>query len=64
MQGIRVETESLVKRVILEGAAGGCKATGVELADGRIFKAEKEVIVACGAHRTPQLLSATFLYPS
>ena len=64
MQGVHVETESLVKRVTLEGAAGNCKATGVELVDGRVFKAEKEVIVACGAHRTPQLLSAIFLYPS
>ena len=31
-------------------------ATGVALADGRQIRANKELIISCGAHKTPQLL--------
>ena len=56
MSGVLVHCESYARRIILDKSHGSCRATGVELADGRVFLAEKEVIIACGAHRTPQLL--------
>ncbi|KAL8951388.1 MAG: hypothetical protein Q9222_002638 [Ikaeria aurantiellina] len=39
-------------------------ATGVELMDGRTFKARHEVVISCGAHRTPQLLMLSGVGPS
>lgn len=57
LKGVHVLLNTLVKRVIIESNGTGDKvATGVELANGNIFKAEKEVILAAGAYRTPQVL--------
>jgi choline dehydrogenase-like flavoprotein len=48
---------TLVKRVMVEDDGKGNKAaTGVELADGTVIKAKKEVLLAAGAYRTPQIL--------
>ena len=58
MKDVCVEVESLAQRILLQpGDNGAMKAVGVELMDGRVFMADSEVIVACGAHRTPQILS-------
>jgi choline dehydrogenase-like flavoprotein len=45
--------DTLVKRVIFSDKK---RATGVELAEGRVFSAEREVILSAGTLRTPQLL--------
>lgn len=48
-------TDTLVKKVVLRGAEGTPKATGVELADGKVISGA-EVIVCGGTFRSPQLL--------
>ncbi|EEA24280.1 hypothetical protein TMatcc_007360 [Talaromyces marneffei ATCC 18224] len=52
---VNVVTNALVRRVILDSSF---TATGVELADGRIYSVRNggEVIVSTGALRTPQIL--------
>ena len=52
LSGVKVLTNTVVERVLLNEN----KATGVELTDGLRLIAVKEVIVCCGALRTPQLL--------
>jgi choline dehydrogenase-like flavoprotein len=52
LEGIHVITGTVVQRVHLEGN----KATGVELTNGEHLTASKEVILSCGALRTPQVL--------
>lgn len=52
LKSIYVMTNTVVERLLFEGN----KSTGVELTDGRRFTANKEVIVSCGALRSPQLL--------
>ncbi len=59
LEGIHVMTNTVVERVLLEGN----KATGVELTDGQRLTAFKEVIVSCGALRTPQLLMLSGIGP-
>ncbi|MCJ1249371.1 hypothetical protein MMC30_006594 [Trapelia coarctata] len=59
LQGIHVMTNTVVERVLFEGN----KATGVELTDGQHFTASKEVIISCGAFRTPQLLMLSGIGP-
>lgn len=52
LHGVHVKTDTVVQRIIFEGK----KAIGVELLDGERLTASKEVIISCGALRTPQLL--------
>lgn len=52
LKGVEVITNAQVRRILLEGKT----AIGAELVDGRSFTAKKEVIVCCGAIRTPQVL--------
>ena len=52
LKGVDVITNAKVHRIILEGSI----AKGAELVDGRKVMAQREVIVSCGALRTPQLL--------
>ena len=61
LAGVRVETESVVRRIILENAA---TAKGAEVVDGRVYEAKREVIVCCGAIRTPQMLLLSGIGPS
>lgn len=61
---VRVITGVLVKRVLLEQSSGETKAVGAETADGEIYHAIKEVIVTCGAYRTPQLLLLSGIGPT
>ncbi|PQE26804.1 Choline dehydrogenase protein [Rutstroemia sp. NJR-2017a BVV2] len=57
LEGINVILNTLVKRVLVEDDGKGNKAaTGVELADGTVIKAKKEVLLAAGTYRTPQIL--------
>ena len=58
LKGVEVITNSAVRKIILKDhpATGNMLATGIELLSGRQIHARKEVIVSCGAHRTPQLL--------
>ncbi|GAD92606.1 glucose dehydrogenase, putative [Paecilomyces variotii No. 5] len=55
LDGVKVVIDALVKRVILDDSK---TATGVELADGRIYSVRSggEVIVSAGSLRTPQVL--------
>ena len=53
LDGVTVMSGTLVRRVILSSEK---VATGVEIADGRIFAAKREVVICSGSTRTPQLL--------
>lgn len=59
LKNVVVVTDATVKRVLFEGK----RASGVELVDGRTFRAEKEVIVAAGAYKTPQILMLSGVGP-
>lgn len=61
---VRVVTGVLVRRVILESHSGEKTAVGVETADDVVYPARKEVIVACGAYRTPQVLLLSGIGPT
>ena len=56
-----VITGVIVARVIFNDEKA---ATGIELSDGRHLQAKQEVIVCCGAHKTPQLLMLSGIGPS
>ena len=60
LKGVHVLTNTIVERVRLENN----KATGVELADGQFLTASKEVILSCGALRTPQVLMLSGIGPN
>jgi choline dehydrogenase-like flavoprotein len=56
LDGIKVLTDTLVKRVIVEQNDGRRVATAVELASGEVLTSRKEIIISAGAYRTPQVL--------
>ena len=59
LEGVHVMTETLVARILISDNDNHVKsASGVELADGRQLriKPDGEVIVSCGAYRSPQVL--------
>lgn len=58
LEGVEVITNTTVHKVTLKDhpGTGHMLATGIELLSGRQIHARKEVIVSCGAYRTPQLL--------
>ena len=60
LSGIHLITEAVVSRIILNNDN---VATGIELLDGRQFGAKREVVVSCGAHKTPQLLMLSGIGP-
>jgi choline dehydrogenase-like flavoprotein len=62
--GVKVMSETLVKRVIIEQVDGRKVATGVELANGEVITATKEIIISAGAYRTPQVLMLSGIGPS
>jgi choline dehydrogenase-like flavoprotein len=64
LAGVKVLTNTLVKRVIVEEINGKMVATGVELADGKIFRAGKEVVISAGTYRTPQILLLSDIEPA
>lgn len=65
LEGVEVMTNTTVRKIILEDhpATGKMLATGIELISGRQIQAQKEVIVSCGAYRTPQLLMCSGIGP-
>ena len=58
LKGVTIMTNITVRKIILKDhpATGNMLATGIEFLSGRQIHARKEVIISCGAHRTPQLL--------
>ena len=60
LKGVHVLTNTIVERVRLQNN----KAIGVELADGQLLTASKEVILSCGALRTPQILMLSGIGPN
>lgn len=58
LEGVQVMTNTIVRKILLKDdpATGKMLATGIELLSGRQIHARKEVVVSCGAHRTPQIL--------
>jgi choline dehydrogenase-like flavoprotein len=55
--------DTLVSRIMVEEKGGHKTALGVELAGGRTIKADREVILCAGAHRTPQVLLLSGIGP-
>lgn len=54
---VHVVDKAVVRRVIVEASEhAGPRATGVELVDGRSFRATKEVIISAGSYGTTQIL--------
>ena len=65
MARVDVLTNTMARRVIIENTIESRKrAMGVELASGEIIKASKEVIICCGAIRSPQLLMLSGVGPT
>lgn len=65
LKGIKVMTDTMVRKIMLKDCptTGNMLATGIELLSGRQIHVRKEVIVSCGAHRTPQLLMLSGIGP-
>ncbi|KAL8700269.1 MAG: hypothetical protein Q9201_005540 [Fulgogasparrea decipioides] len=57
----QVFTEATVKRILINQSTK--TATGIELLDGRVFEAAKEVLVCCGSIKTPQVLMLSGIGP-
>lgn len=60
LSNIHLITEAAVSKIMFNADKA---VTGVELLDGRIREARNEIIVCCGAHRTPQLLMLSGIGP-
>lgn len=63
LENVKIITKTLVRRVLIDQKAQIKKAIGVELADGSQIRATREVVVSCGAYRTPQLLLMSGIGP-
>ncbi|KAI5461804.1 hypothetical protein BGZ63DRAFT_355882 [Mariannaea sp. PMI_226] len=57
---LHIKTTSAVRRVLFDGTT----TTGVELIDGTIFNASKEVILSAGALDTPKILMHSGIGPT
>jgi len=68
LSGVKVQTNAVAAKLLLDkidsdDTLGGVRAKGVELVDGTIILARKEIVVCCGAFRTPQLLMLSGIGP-
>lgn len=64
LAGVDVLCNTTVKRILLDNSQGvKPKAYGVELLSGETLTAKKEVIISCGAIRTPQILMLSGIGP-
>ena len=61
LDGVKVFCDTPVARVLLDESK---RAIAVELFSGRRMMASKEIIISCGAHRTPQLLMLSGIGPA
>ncbi|KAL9078851.1 MAG: hypothetical protein Q9157_002221 [Trypethelium eluteriae] len=65
LQGVSVLTNNPVHKIIIVADNTGTRsATAVKLTGGQILHAKQEVIVCCGALRTPQLLMLSGIGPA
>ncbi|MCJ1309930.1 hypothetical protein MMC25_003591 [Agyrium rufum] len=62
--GIALRTGTLVKRVIIKEDGNDKVVTGIELADGEVLEAKREVVVCAGTYRTPQVLLLSGIGPA
>ncbi|KAI4169654.1 MAG: hypothetical protein LQ343_005532 [Gyalolechia ehrenbergii] len=58
----QIFTGTIVKKILIDNSTK--TATGIELLDGRIFEAAKEVVICCGSIKTPQLLMLSGIGPA
>ena len=65
LTGVQVMTDTTVRKILLrdDSTTGKMLATGIELVSGRQIYARREVIICCGAHKTPQLLMLSGIGP-
>lgn len=56
LRGVTILCNTVVQRIIISEIDGTKAASGVQLVDGQIISATREVIVSAGAYRTPQVL--------
>lgn len=61
LDSVEIFCDAPVARVLLDESK---RAIGVELISGGLMMASKEIIISCGAHRTPQLLMLSGIGPS
>ena len=64
LKGVQVLLDSLVSRVVVERKGSHDFATGVQLADGTVKCARREVILSAGAIHTPKILLMSGIGPA
>lgn len=64
LKGVHVLTESMVSRVIIDDWEDSKVASGIELTDGRVISAQREIILSAGAIHTPKILLLSGIGPA
>ena len=65
LSGVHIVIDATVRRILFRDSGSGQKvATGIELTDSRQFTARREIIISCGAHKTPQILMLSGIGPA
>ncbi|CAG8977005.1 hypothetical protein HYALB_00012857 [Hymenoscyphus albidus] len=63
LTGVEVMTSTTVAHVLFDTQCTKPKATAVELVDGSKIVTTKEIVISCGAFRTPQILLLSGIGP-